>query len=242
MTTTYSNTPPTTQQEASSSVALPSESTSTSTTTATTPSLLTDASSTTFSREKPKFSSSNEEKAFNEMLQLLEKDRATLTPYQVFYVFDNEPNYHCLVRYLRARDFEVKKAYELLKSTLVWLEEFKPHLITATKIKPEACTGKSYSRGFDKFNRPIVYLTPSKENTYDNTGNIQMTVYSLYTACARMAPDVTQMTWICDFDGYSMKNAPSLSVCKQTVDILSSHFPERLGVALIVNPPRVFSW
>ena len=39
-----------------------------------------------------------------------------------------------------------------------------------------------------------------------------------------------------------MKNAPSLSVCKQTVEILSSHFPERLGVALIMNPPRVFSW
>ncbi|KAG2387492.1 hypothetical protein C9374_001086 [Naegleria lovaniensis] len=192
--------------------------------------------------QRPQFTQASEEKAFNEILELVEKDRPKLTRYQEYYVFGAEPNYHCLIRYLRARDFDVKKSYDLLKSTLEWLEDFKPYLITASKMTKEAATGKIFCRGFDKFNRPVVYMSPGKENTYDGEGNIQLLVYSLFTAVARMPPGVSQMTWICNFEGYTMKNAPSLSVCKQTVSILSSHFPERLGVALIVNPPKVFSW
>ncbi|EFC44918.1 predicted protein, partial [Naegleria gruberi] len=147
-----------------------------------------------------------------------------------------------LVRYLRARDFDVHKAFNLLKHSLEWIESYKPHMINATKIDHEGSTGKMFVHGHDKFGRPVVYLVPARENTYDNVANIELLVYTLWTAVDRMDDGHTQMVWICDYSGYSMKNAPSLSVCKQTVEILSSHFPERLGVALIMNPPRVFSW
>lgn len=33
-----------------------------------------------------------------------------------------------------------------------------------------------------------------------------------------------------------------MSVCKQAVEILGSHFPERLGLCLMVHAPKVFHW
>src|SRR3989338_8642261 len=118
-----------------------------------------------------------QKEAFLEMVKMIKQheEKTPFTPYQKYFIFYADADHHCLVRYLRARDFDVQKSFKLLLHTLEWIEEYKPHKI-------------------------------------------------------------------CDFAGYSMKNAPSLSVCKQSVDILSSHFPERLGVALIVNPQRVFSW
>lgn len=165
-------------------------------------------------QQRPSFAKESEEKAFNEILELVEKDRPQMTRYQEYYVFEAEPNYHCLVRYLRARDFDVKKSYDLLKSTLQWLEEFKPYLITATKMTKEAATGKIFCRGFDKFNRPVIYMSPGRENTYDGEGNIQLLVYSLFTAVARMSPGVSQMTWVCNFEGYTMKVCCELNCLK----------------------------
>ena len=38
-----------------------------------------------------------------------------------------------------------------------------------------------------------------------------------------------------------MRNAPSVKVGIQTLHILQSHYPERLGLAVCYHPPRLFS-
>jgi len=187
--------------------------------------------------------SEQEQKALEELLQIMESQKESMTTYQKYFVFTAEPDHGCLIRYLRARDFDVEKASKLLKSTLLWLAEYKPQEITAKMLSKEAASGKLFIyEKCDKFNRPVVIMNPGKENTYDNVANIQLLVYTLCSAVSRMPEGVKKMAWICDFEGYSMKNAPSLSVCKQTVEVLSSHFVERLGNAYIINAPRAFSW
>jgi len=170
----------------------------------------------------------------NEFIQKLENEG--LTPKER--KFCDEA---CLLRYLRARDWDIKKANKLLRDTLEWHEEYKPELITAEDLKEEASTGKMYRRGFDKMNRPVIFMNPGKENSTDYVRNVKLLVYTLERAIDSMTDGVETMTWIIDFNGYSRKNTLPYSVCMEVLGILSNHFPERLGACFFVDTPWVFS-
>jgi len=49
-----------------------------------------------------------------------------------------------------------------------------------------------------------------------------------------------KMTWIIDFVGFSLFNQPPWKTSKETLDILQSHYPERLANALLYDPPFIF--
>lgn len=172
--------------------------------------------------------------------EMLEKERSKLTPLQTYYCFEDK---YCFVRYLKARDFDIQKAFNLLKSTLTWLESpYKPYNLTAKQLWLEASPAKTYIKGVDKAGRPIIYLHAGRDFTKDPVTGLYLLVYNLIAASYRMGAGGTQMTWICDFSSYTTSSAPPLGVCKQAVEILSSHFPERLGLCLMVFAPKVFYW
>ena len=49
------------------------------------------------------------------------------------------------------------------------------------------------------------------------------------------------MTWLIDFPGYSMSKAPPVRTQIWTTQVLQSHYPERLGLAVCYYAPRLFS-
>ena len=57
-----------------------------------------------------------------------------------------------------------------------------------------------------------------------------------WSACA----GVGKMTWLIDFEGYSYRNAPPISMAMKALNILQNHYPERLGLAVCYHPPRLF--
>lgn len=47
------------------------------------------------------------------------------------------------------------------------------------------------------------------------------------------------MVWMIDFHGYSLANV-SLRATKETAHVLQEHYPERLSLAILYNPPKFF--
>ncbi|KAK9818152.1 hypothetical protein WJX72_007873 [[Myrmecia] bisecta] len=148
-----------------------------------------------------------------------------------------------LVRYLRARNWDLNKAIKMLKATMEWRLTYKPHEITWAEVKHEASTGKQFRmQARDRDGRVVLVMRPRCQNSTDYVKGIRMLVYHL-EASSRAADQegVGKMTWLIDFEGYTMATAPPLKVAMQTVSILQNHYPERLGLSVYYHPPRLFN-
>ncbi|XP_006647906.1 phosphatidylinositol transfer protein 3-like [Oryza brachyantha] len=145
-----------------------------------------------------------------------------------------------IARYLVARNWDVKKATKMLKKTLKWRSEYRPDEIRWDEIANEAATGKIYRTDyFDKSGRSILVMRPGVQNTKKAKGQIRYLVYCMENAILNLPPDQSQMVWLIDFAGFSLSNI-SLHVTKLTADVLQGHYPERLGVAILYNAPKIF--
>lgn len=145
-----------------------------------------------------------------------------------------------IARYLRARNWNVKKAAKMLKETLKWRLEYKPEEIRWNEIAHEAETGKIYrSNCFDKYGRSVLVMRPGCENSKSIKGKIRYLVYCMENAILNLSSDQEQMVWLIDFCGYNMSHL-SVKVTKETADVLQNHYPERLGLAILYNPPKFF--
>lgn len=58
-------------------------------------------------------------------------------------------------------------------------------------------------------------------------------------AILNLPPDQEQMVWLIDFQGFNLSNI-SVKVTRETAHVLQDHYPERLGLAILYNPPKFF--
>ncbi|XP_030948825.1 phosphatidylinositol transfer protein 3-like isoform X1 [Quercus lobata] len=146
----------------------------------------------------------------------------------------------CIARYLRARNWHVKKATKMLKASLKWRLEYKPEEIRWEDIVNEAETGKIYrSTSIDKHGRTVLVMRPSRQNTKSIKGQIKYLVYCMENAILNLAPDQEQMVWLIDFEGFNLSHI-SVKVTRETAHVLQECYPERLGLAILYNPPKFF--
>ncbi|XP_071737732.1 uncharacterized protein [Rutidosis leptorrhynchoides] len=143
-------------------------------------------------------------------------------------------------RYLRARNWNVKKAEKMLEESLIWRMNYKPAEIRWEHVAAEAETGKIYRSSFmDKQGRSILVMRPRCQNSKSTRAQIKYLVYCMENAIFNLPPDQEQMVWLIDFNGFSMSNI-SIKSTKETAHILQDHYPERLGQAILYNPPKLF--
>ncbi|KAH9481360.1 CRAL-TRIO domain-containing protein C23B6.04c [Psilocybe cubensis] len=142
----------------------------------------------------------------------------------------------CLLRYLRASKWKVSGAIQRLESTLAWRREFGMYdTLNANLVEPEAVTGKEVLYGYDTTGKPACYMIPSRQNTTEGTRQIQYAVWMLERCVDLMGPGVETLALLINF-GDRGKN-PSVSTALSVLHILQNHYPERLGLALIINVP-----
>ncbi|KAF5193139.1 Phosphatidylinositol transfer protein [Thalictrum thalictroides] len=145
-----------------------------------------------------------------------------------------------ITRHLRARNWNVKKAIKMLRETLKWRLQYKPEEIRWEEISHEAETGKIYRSNYlDKYGRSVLIMRPSSQNTKSTKGQIRYLVYCMENAILNLPAEQEQMVWLIDFHGFNMSHI-SVKVTKETAHVLQEHYPERLGVAILYNPPKIF--
>lgn len=78
------------------------------------------------------------------------------------------------------------------------------------------------------------------QNTSSIDNQIRHLVYLLENAMLNLPQGQEQMSWLIDFTGWSLRTSVPVKSAKESINILQNHYPERLAVAFLYNPPRVF--
>ncbi|OWM74576.1 hypothetical protein CDL15_Pgr005156 [Punica granatum] len=147
----------------------------------------------------------------------------------------------CLRRYLVARNWNVNKARKMLEESIKWRESYKPEEIRWPEVAHEGETGKvSRANFFDRFGRTVLIMRPGKQNTASPEGNIRHLVYIIENSILNLREGQEQMSWLIDFTGWTLNTNIPVRTARDIINILQSHYPERLAVAFLYNPPRFF--
>ncbi|KAL8712076.1 MAG: hypothetical protein Q9220_003509 [cf. Caloplaca sp. 1 TL-2023] len=142
----------------------------------------------------------------------------------------------CLLRYLRATKWSPADASTRLLATLTWRHEYALESHTPEYISPENATGKQVLTGYDIAGRPCLYLNPGKQNTERSNKQVEHLVYMLERTIDLMPPGQETLSLLINFDKKTGGGErPPLWQGKQVLNILQSHYPERLGRALVIN-------
>uniref|UniRef100_A0A5B7A6X1 Putative Sec14p-like phosphatidylinositol transfer family protein isoform 1 n=1 Tax=Davidia involucrata TaxID=16924 RepID=A0A5B7A6X1_DAVIN len=143
-------------------------------------------------------------------------------------------------RHLSASNWNVKKATKMLKEHLKWRLEYKPEEIRWDEVASEAETGKIYRSNYvDKHGRTVLVMRPRCQNSKSTRAQMRYLVYCMENVILNLPQDQEQMIWLIDFHGFNLSNI-SVKVTRETAHILQVHYPERLGVAILYNPPKFF--
>jgi hypothetical protein len=149
----------------------------------------------------------------------------------------------CLLRYLRATKWHTTEAAKRVLGTLTWRREYGIESLTPEHISPENETGKQIILGFDVAGRPCQYLNPGRQNTEPTPRQIQHLVFMLERVIDIMKPGQETLALLINFKSSKSRSntSPPLSQGREVLNILQTHYPERLGKALIINGKSDFS-
>ncbi|KAI4325478.1 hypothetical protein MLD38_030875 [Melastoma candidum] len=147
----------------------------------------------------------------------------------------------CLRRYLVARNWNVDKAKKMLQDTLDWRSTFKPEEIRWHEVAHEGETGKvSRADFFDRQGRTVLIMRPGKQNTTSAEGNIRHLVYLIENGILNLREGQEQMSWLIDFAGWTLRTHIPVRTARDIIYVLQNHYPERLAVVFLYNPPQFF--
>ncbi|KAJ4348157.1 phosphatidylinositol transfer protein csr1 [Didymosphaeria variabile] len=170
-----------------------------------------------------------------------------------------------LLRFLRARKWDVEKALVMMISTMHWrLEQMhvdddimkngeeaalKESKSGDPKVKKEGedflaqlRMGKSYLHGLDTEGRPmcIVRARLHRAGEQSEASLERYTVYTIETARLLLRPPIDTATIVFDMTDFSMANMDYAPV-KFMIKCFEANYPESLGTVLVYKAPWIFN-
>ncbi|XP_050500405.1 uncharacterized protein LOC126880531 [Diabrotica virgifera virgifera] len=150
-----------------------------------------------------------------------------------------------LRRYLRAFK-TVDDAFKAILKTNKWRKEYGVENLTADspEVKSNLDANKArVLRHRDMFGRPVIYI-PAKNHNASNRDIDELTkfiVYCLEDACKKCFEEVVDnLCIVFDLQDFGV-SCMDYQLVKNLIWLLSRHYPERLGVCLIINSSSLFS-
>jgi hypothetical protein len=162
-----------------------------------------------------------------------------------------------ILRFLRARDWDVPKAVDMFVSSINWRDERQVQksiigggeavgLKKSLTVNEEAFmtqyrSGKSYVRGTDNDNHPVYVIKVRLHDPHKQSAEAMETyvLHNIETLRMMAREPNDKVCLIFDLTGFGLRNM-DFHVVKFLVDILETRYPETLGVVLVHNAPFVF--
>ncbi|XP_047428780.1 SEC14-like protein 1 [Mugil cephalus] len=162
-----------------------------------------------------------------------------------------------VLRFLRARDFNVDKAREFLWQSLTWRKQHQVDFLLDTWEKPQLLQDY-YTGGWhhhDRDGRPLYIL---RLGQMDTKGLVRALgeevllrqVLSINEEGLRRCEENTRVfgqpisCWTClvDLEGLNMRHLwrPGIKALLRIIEVVEANYPETLGRVLILRAPRVF--
>ncbi|KAI9787720.1 MAG: hypothetical protein M1839_000251 [Geoglossum umbratile] len=169
-----------------------------------------------------------------------------------------------LLRFLRARKWDVERALVMLVSTMHWrgqemhvdddvIKEGEGGALQAAQssdvqVKKEAedflaqlRIGKSYLHGLDKHDRPIcvIRVRLHRQGEQSEKSLERYTVYLIETARLLLSPPVDTAALLFDMTNFSLANMDYAPV-RFMIKCFEANYPESLGVVVVHKAPWIF--
>ncbi|XP_015680132.1 SEC14-like protein 5 [Protobothrops mucrosquamatus] len=167
------------------------------------------------------------------------------------------PKDEYILRFLRARDFNIDKAREMLCQSLAWRKQYQVDYILQT-WRPPSLLEEFYAGGWhyqDKDGRPLYILRLGQMDTKGlvkalGEESLLRHVLSINEEGQRRCEENTNLlgrpisSWTClvDLEGLNMRHLwrPGVKTLLRIIEVVEDNYPETLGRLLIVRAPRVF--
>jgi len=160
-------------------------------------------------------------------------------------------NDYQLVRFLIARNYELSKSVAMIKDALKWRRARRPHEIESKEgwlemIAKNTETGRLYIPGHDIYGRPILIFDNTARAVSNNSDEqITFLAWNLEFAIRLMPKNVDKYVIFIHLSKFSIFNSPAIKVSIETMQMLSTAYPERLGHLIAYQPssflPTVFN-
>jgi hypothetical protein len=133
--------------------------------------------------------------------------------------------------------------------TLQWRETYRPWMMSPSGIS-ENRIGWVYTRGFAKASpqnsrygrHAMIWVRPGMHQTVDGMAYFRVILNTVDAAIAASLRDshgrVGKFNAVIDTTNYEWSKMPNIAHIKQHVTMLQDHYPDRLGVLLLINLSR----
>ncbi len=142
-------------------------------------------------------------------------------------------------RYAVARNGDFQAAHQNLLETLAWREANVPEKLHCPACDVDPLMHNFFPIGLDDSKRLVIYSCASRAKINHREITVRHMVHALEHAW-RSSDELSlhhHWVWVIDFNGFGMKNAIEFSTSRATLSTFSKHMPERMGAALLINPP-----
>jgi len=173
---------------------------------------------------------------------------------------EEEHNDHLLLRFLRARDFDLTKTYEMFSNCEKWRESINiDELCINFEFPEEKEVQKLYPRFYhkvDKFGRPVYIeqlgpldlktlfnVTTEEKMINHHVYEYEKLIHKRFPACSKRAGyHIETSCTIMDLKKVGLfQFAKAFSFIKSSSAIAQDYYPEMLGQMFIINAPLLFT-